>query len=390
MLPRVGVFGTTTIIKSLVPILKSNGFLVVALWGRTKEQADELGKELGVTFTTQKVDEVLLYKDVDFVIISCSPHLQSQIAVKALNIGKHVLCGTPSGPGQVEVLRMVNAARYYPRLMSLMCHSLRFLPTVTKMKNLIQNGFVGDINICEVRVHYQSIVKENFDWTCDELMGGGVLNTIGCNIIDIITYLTSQKAIRVHGMLKTYHKQTDKIKGIREITSDDYCSFQMELEKGACATVTLNSHMPGPFVQEIIISGSKARLTVRGADLYGQAHDKIKEDLLQFEPVHYSEEERLGISQKVRREIPNPYLKGMIRSIEAVRVAFGKEEVRQSWCSEPLVAAATFEDSLYTQTVIDAIRTSSKSKEWEKVVMMKEEPNPFLTAAMRKSTFSLH
>jgi predicted dehydrogenase len=72
--------------------------------------------------------------------------------------------------------------------------------------------------------------KDEFDWRCDETMGGGVLNTIGSNIIDLITYLTGQKAVRVHGMLKTYTKQTDKIKGIREITSDDFCSIQLELD----------------------------------------------------------------------------------------------------------------------------------------------------------------
>ena len=120
------------------------------------------------------------------------------------------------------------------------------------------------MTICEVNVRYEASEKEQFDWMCDEMMGGGVLNTMGSNIIDIITHVTSQKATNVHGMLKTYTKQTEKIKGIREITSDDFCTFQLELEKGSCATVTINSHIPGGFSQEIMMIGTKGRLIAKG------------------------------------------------------------------------------------------------------------------------------
>ena len=224
------------------------------------------------------------------------------------------------------------------------------------------------------------------------MMGGGALNLYGSNIIDLVSFLTRQRATRVHGMLKTYTKQTTSIKGIREITSDDFCTFQLELEKGTSVTVTLNGLLPGQFTQEIILVGDRGRLVIRGSDLYGQKRERVKEDLLHFDPVNYKDVESFGISESVRREIPTPYMKGMIRMMECVRDAFDRVEERQAWVAEPLANAATFEDSFYVQTVVDAIRLSSKSKEWVNVVMKDEEtePNPFLSAAMRRSTFSLH
>ena len=54
-----------------------------------------------------QVDDVLLKKDVALIIILCPPSLHSQIAVKALGIGKHVVCGVPGGLDQPECLRMV-------------------------------------------------------------------------------------------------------------------------------------------------------------------------------------------------------------------------------------------------------------------------------------------
>lgn len=227
---------------------------------------------------------------------------------------------------------------------------------------------------------------------CDEMMGGGVLNQYGSNIIDVITFLTCQRATKVHGMLKTFNKQTGNIKGIREITSDDFCSFQLELDKGACANVTLNGLMSGQFVQEILLVGNQGRLSVRGSDLYGQKQDRVKEDLLHFDSANYKDVESFGILDQVRREIPTPYMKGLIRMMESVRDAFDRVEERQGWVQDPLIHAATFEDSFYVQTVVDAIRTSSKTKGWVTIVMKDEEPepNPFLSAAMRRSTFSLH
>jgi len=387
MLPGIGVFGTSASIKSFVAILNSCGFRVVALWGRVRSEAEKLANELNIPMSTDKVDEILLHKDVDVIVISCPPHMQSPIAVKALGIGKHVLCGTPAGPTQEESLRMVHAAGYYPKLVARMIYGLRFLPTINHMKKLIDDGYLGEIKICEIRVHFWNYPKDKFDWTCDEIMGGGVLNSIGSNLIDIVTYLSSQKAISVQGMLKTYTKQTEKIKGIREITSDDFCSFQLELDYGACATVTINSHMPGQFYQEISIVGTKARLTAKGADLYGQKNDSRKEELIHFDPINFKEEERYGVSEKTRTVIPTPYLKGVIRMMECVKEAFDKEEERQSYCQDMVENAATFEDSLYVQTVIDAIRLSNHRKEWVKVEVKKDVamPSPILPHSASKA-----
>lgn len=391
-LPGIGVFGTGTAVKCLVPILKSWGFKVEAIWGRTKELAEECARDLGIGFHTSKVDEVLLHKDVDLVFIHCPPHLQSPIAVKALGIGKNVICGTPAGPSQMDALRMVNAAEYYPSLMSLMCNGLRFLPCFVKMRQLIEEGYVGEVTICEARIHSGSFLKDKFDWICDELMGGGVLNIYGSIIIDLITFLTHQRATKVHGLLKTFTKQTEKIKGIRQITSDDFCSFQMELESDACATVTINNHVTGQYLQEVLICGTKGRLMVRGSDLFGQKNDQSKEEMIHRDIPNILDQHKTGVCENIRADIPIPHLKGLVKLIDAVKEAFKMVEEKHGWVRDPVNIAATFLDGQYVQTVVDAVRKSSKTREWIRVKMISEEPdpNPLMSAAMRRSTFSLH
>lgn len=144
MLPGIGVFGTTAEVRVLVPILRDNGFKIEAIWGRTVREAEDAAKELSISFYTNKIDDVLLRKDVDLVFVFCPPHLHSQISVKALGIGKHVVCER-MGLGQVDALKMVRGSQYYPSLISLVNYSLRFLPAFVDMKRRLNEEYLGPI-----------------------------------------------------------------------------------------------------------------------------------------------------------------------------------------------------------------------------------------------------
>lgn len=142
MLPGIGVFGTAAEVRVLVQILRDKGFKIEAIWGRTIREAEQIAKELNISFYTNKIDDVLLKKDVDLVFITCPPHLHSQISVKALGIGKHVVCERPMGLNQVDALKMVRGSQYYP-LISLVNYSLRFLPAFIEMKRLLNEKSLG-------------------------------------------------------------------------------------------------------------------------------------------------------------------------------------------------------------------------------------------------------
>lgn len=137
MLPGIGVFGTAAEVNVLVPILREKGFKIEAIWGRTAKEAEDVAKQLAIPFHTNKIDDVLLKKDVDLVFIVCPPFLHSQISVKALGIGKHVVCDKPMGLGQADALKMVRGSQYYPSLISLVNYSLRFLPAFVHMKRML-------------------------------------------------------------------------------------------------------------------------------------------------------------------------------------------------------------------------------------------------------------
>ncbi|XP_061102681.1 glucose-fructose oxidoreductase domain-containing protein 2 [Conger conger] len=379
MLPGVGVFGTGSTARVLVPLLRGEGFVVQAVWGRTEEEARTLSQELGIPFYTSHTDDVLLHPDVDLVCINIPPPLTRQIAVKALGIGKNVIC--EKAATSADAFKMVTASRYYPQLMSLTGSVLRFLPAFAHMKRLLEEGYAGEVQVCDARVYWGSLLSDTYSWTCDELMGGGGLHAMGSYIVDLLSHLTGRRAARVHGLLRTFVRQNGAIRGIRRVTSDDFCFFQMLMGGGGgggggvCCTVTLNFNMPGAFVHEVMVVGSAGRLVARGTELYGQRNGAPEEELLLPDPSGQGPAGAWPGPEKGLRDIPLPYLKGMACMVRALREAFLGQEDRRSWDLKPVATAATFEDGLYVQTVVDAIKKSSRSGEWERVEVMTEEPD---------------
>ncbi|KAM8715687.1 hypothetical protein ACLKA7_002694 [Drosophila subpalustris] len=369
MLPGVGVFGTGEIANVLVPLLREKGFEVRAIWGRTLKEAKETSSAQNVAFHTNVIDEVLLRKDVDLVFIVCQPFLHAEISVKALGIGKHVVCDKPAGLHQMDAMKMVRASQYYPTLISLVNHPLRFLPAFTQMRRCLQDELIGPlaaVALMDVRVQMGTLFPEKYNWMCDAQMGGGALNLVG-SVVDLVTFLLQQQAVRVHGVLRSYTKTTAAINGIRQITAPDFCNFQMELSSGTLVTVALHSHtVPAKsFSQEVLVYGSKGHLVVRGGDLFVLKEGQPKEEAVyvDVQDLHFSTNNSL---------LPRPYIKGLCKMVGALKEAFGSRE--SSWIKAPVSTAATFEDGLYVQAVVEAIRKSNETRQWQRVQLTTDTP----------------
>lgn len=406
MLPGIGVFGTGAVARALVPFLVARGFAVRALWGRTLTEAEQAARDLSIPFFTDSIDALLLRKDVNLVFVLCAPNLHAQISVKALGIGKHVVCDRPAGLDQAEALKMVRACQYYPALISLVNNSLRFLPAFARMRKAILDGYTGpphELSVMDVQVQMSSLLGDSYDWHCDSTMGGGTLTLVGSHVIDLVTFLTGQKAQRVHGVLRTFTKSTDKVNGIRQITSPDFCVFQMEMDRGLLVTATLNNSMVGPcFHQEILICGKLGQLIVKGGDLHGRLHKSRsldKRGVSEHNSKHadetaddviYLDIEDLDCPMPASI-VPKPYIKGLSKMIGALKEAFLPVTEQMGWVKESVQLAATFEDGQYVQAVMEAIRKSNTDRKWVDVTLLTEQPdpNPMLSAAVRRTTISL-
>ncbi|TTL88680.1 Glucose-fructose oxidoreductase domain-containing protein 2 [Bagarius yarrelli] len=328
--------------KLLIP---EAGFPVQAIWGRTQEEAEHLALELNIPFSTSQSDDVLLRQEVHLVCILTPPPHTRQIAVKALGIGKNVI--SEQAATLTDACMMVTAAQYYPQLMSIMNNPLRFLPAF----------------VCEARVYGGSLLSQSYGWAWEELMGGGGLHTVGSCIIDLLSYLTGKHAERVHGMLRTFVRHCGTGGGgggIRSVTADDYACFQLVMAGGVVCNVTLNFNLPGADLHEVMLVGSSGRLVARSTELYGQRNSIQGEELLLSDSGSGA----------------GPSVTGLKSMVTQLRLSFQAQEDRRAWARHPIAMAATFEDGLYVQTVVDAIKRSNRSGEWESVDVKTQDVDP--------------
>lgn len=367
-LPGIGIFGNNAAVHLLTPALREKGFRVEAVWGRTRADAERTATVLGIPFYTTKIDEVVLRKNVDLIIIFSDPHLHSQISVKALGIGKHVVCDRPAGLNQTEALRMVQAAAYYSSLLAMVSYSLRFLPNYTLMRQMIQDKYIGTPTLCDVRtvscirISCGSLLGNScYSWRCDAAMGGGVVALLASHIIDLASYLGLGLATRVQATLRTLTPTTDNIGGIRHVTADDFAVLQLQMSGGALATILINSCLDG-FTQEVSVCGTEGRLVARDGDLRG-AKRGGREELLLLEL-----EEEEPPADNTSPCLSRLHIKGLKRM-----AAFLFDKFSTNSSSSSSQEPALFNQGLYVQSVIEALRKSHETRQWTKVRTMVEE-----------------
>lgn len=162
--------------------------------------------------------------------------------------------------------------------------------------------------------------------------------------------------------MRTFKQQTETISGIRQITAPDFCNFQLELEGGLLVIANLQSNQccKNSFDQDVTVVGRDGSLTVAGGDLI--CLKKKSENSNEFR------EEKLYVEvQDLRTEsnssLPRPFIKGMTKMVGALKEAF----TSSGWKKEAVASAANFNDALYVQAVLEAIRTSSENRTWAKV-----------------------
>eukprot|EP00794_Sanderia_malayensis_P018627 gene18627-20505_t len=370
MLPCVGIFGSDSHAKTMITIFRSVGFTVSGIWASTREKAKQTASSMEIPFYTCKLDELLLRNDVDIVCVCGSPHQYAEVAKKALSIGKHVFSSAPAGLSLRDAEKMVSAAQYYPQLLSLMNHPLRFLTSYVKARELISNGYCGKLLVCECTVHTDNLVGLKYDWHCDQSMGGGVLHTFGCHVIDALSFLFDEHAREAQGIMQTFVKHIDSMPSFRQITSDDFCTFHLKYNSGLHASVTLNSHMPKDFNHEVLIVGTKGYLRLKNGDLYGGTRGEQPTNPSSSEVcLHKHKCSLVKLGSDIVESQPNMYLHGLVSLIEGVKSAFQSTQNtdRRNADHNLIAAAANFEDGFYVRAVMDAVIDSNKNGEWVKI-----------------------
>jgi predicted dehydrogenase len=284
----------------------------------------------------------LLDTDADVISIVVPPSEHLEIATAVIEAGKHVINEKPTAMNAAEAQRLLALAQRHPNLIAIVDHELRFLPAWRAARERI--GEIGPLRYIEIR--YASPGRgdraREWNWWSDAGRGGGIWGAVGSHFIDTIRYLGFEIEA-VQAMLRTIIAHRPSGAELRDVTSDDFASVHMRLRGGAAAVVTLSAVASG--------TDEAATITIHGEN---SAFRLTGEELLHAQPSKPFNRIAGGALQKRPGNSPGgAFGSGTLLLGNALRAAIDEDD------RAALSVAATFEDGLEQQKVLDAARKSA-------------------------------
>ena len=182
---------------------------MAVLCGRDATAVRSAATRLGWTATETDWHALLRRDDVDLVDVCTPGDLHAEVAIAALEAGKHVLCEKPLANTLAEAEAMAAAAeRAASRGVRAMTgFNYRRVPAVALARQLVTEGRIGQIR--HVRASYLQdwLVDPSFPLTWRlqrERAGSGALGDLGAHIVDLAQYLTGELIAGVSAATTTF------------------------------------------------------------------------------------------------------------------------------------------------------------------------------------------
>ena len=233
---------------------------LVAVAGRNAAAARDTADRFGWADVETDWRRLLERDDIDVIDICTPGDTHAEIALAALEAGKHVLCEKPLANSVEEAEAMAAAAEAARArgVRSMVGFTYRRVPAVAYARQLVAEGRIG--RVLHVRGAYLQ------DWLTDpespltwrlqkDRAGSGALGDIGAHIVDLAQHVTGETLTGVAALTETFVRErpvadaslvgTSGISGtagsngsatLGQVTVDDAAVFVSRLSGGALAT----------------------------------------------------------------------------------------------------------------------------------------------------------
>jgi predicted dehydrogenase len=353
---------------------------MAVLCGRNASAVRAAARRFGWAATETDWRALINRDDVQLVDVCTPGDLHAEVAIAALEAGKHVLCEKPLANTLAEAEAMAAAAaRAAARGVRAMTgFNYRRVPALALARQLVTEGRIGQLR--HVRASYLQ------DWLVDpsspltwrlqrERAGSGALGDLGAHIVDLAQYLTGELIAGVSAATATFVTErplpeaadgtaaADGAPRSGPVTVDDAAVFTARLGSGALAT----------FEATRFAGGRKNQLRIElNGDRGSLAFDLERLNELEFFDRADGSAEA-GFRRILVTEPSHPYLsawwpQGHILGWEHTFTHQARDLVTAIAAgTDP---APTFADGLQVQRVLDAVERSAGGESvWTPVPM---------------------
>jgi len=246
---RWGILGPGNIAKRFAEALKDvRGAELAAVGSRSQAKADAFGEQYGIPRRHGSYEALVGDADVDAIYVATPHPMHAPCSILALEAGKAVLCEKPFTANAAQAEQVIAAARR-AGVFCMEAMWTRFLPPITRLRQLVAEGSVGELRM----------VIADFGFRCGWDPSSRLLDAAlaGGGLLDVGVY-----AISLAGMLLG---EAQDVAGLADVGStgvDEQAGIVLRYAGGRLAVLATGVRTTTP--QEAWVLGADGRVHLHG------------------------------------------------------------------------------------------------------------------------------
>lgn len=230
------------------------------------EQRRHHAEHTGFETTTDDWRDVIAHPEVEAVSVTAPNHLHREIALAAIEAGKHVRVEKPVGLGVADTDAVARAARR-AGVVTTVGFCYRLAPAIQHARALIADGAIGEVT------HYRGTFLADYANRADAAAswrflraeaGSGVLGDLMAHVVDTTHYLV-EPISRLNGRIATMIPRRPRLPAgegthFSRVASDDLVA--VENEDWASALFQFAGGMHGSLEASRVIVGPRVGMSI--------------------------------------------------------------------------------------------------------------------------------
>jgi predicted dehydrogenase len=322
------------------------------------ELAARKAEEFGFETSTADWRAAIADPEVEVVSITTPNAFHPEMAIAALEAGKHVWCEKPMAASLNDAERMAAAAKASGKVAVLGYNYIQN-PVIRHIEALIGEGAIGVVNHVRVEMDedFMADPEALFYWKSEATSGYGALDDFGVHPLSLVTTLLGPVTRVMCHMARPYADRPGKEGARRAVETFDIASALLELAGGVSGVIALNRSA----------WGRKGRIALQ---IFG-SKGTIAYDQERMNEFSLFVAEGRGTDQGFRTVLTGPAHVPYDRFIPAPGHGLGFNDLKIIECHELLNAITGkparvigFEAGLGIERVVHAMATSHAEGRW--------------------------
>jgi predicted dehydrogenase len=318
-------------------------------------------REFGFAKATADWRDLLADPEVDVISVTTPNQFHAEMAIAALEAGKHVWCEKPMAPALADAGRMLDAQRASGKV-AVMGYNYIQNPVIRHIRALIGEGAIGAVNHVRIEMDedFMADPEALFYWKSEASSGYGALDDFAVHPLSLLWSLFGHVEAVIAALARPYADRPTKEGGRRAVENHDVASVLMRLPGGISGVLMANR----------AAWGRKGRIALQ---VYGSKGSILFDQERMNEFQLYTTGAR-ATEQGFSTILSAPHHKPYDRFIPAPGHGLGFNDLKVVECRELIAAIAGepsnsigFEDGLRIERSVHAMAQSFREGRWMEI-----------------------